>query len=215
MGEATRSADSGDPAKSRRKSGQNTAAVAERDAVEVTSSEIRGVPGPTESRNRPGEDAGQSATTTSGSQSQRGFVDRIRDRAGDQLSTQKDRATDGIGTIAQAVRTATRELRGDKHDTLAEYVERAADQLERLSAGLKERNVGELLREAQNLARRRPVLFVGSAFALGLLGARFLKSTPPGHRRAQPLWQQTGERSSSSAAISGMTPRRDLDEESV
>ena len=35
----------------------------------------------------------------------------------------------------------------------------------------------ELLSDAQQLARRRPALFVGAAFAIGVLGARFLKSS--------------------------------------
>jgi hypothetical protein len=33
------------------------------------------------------------------------------------------------------------------------------------------------MNDAQRLARRQPALFVGGAFAVGLLGARFLKSS--------------------------------------
>jgi hypothetical protein len=32
---------------------------------------------------------------------------------------------------------------------------------------------------AQRLAQRRPAVFVGSAFGIGLLAARFFKSSPP------------------------------------
>lgn len=45
--------------------------------------------------------------------------------------------------------------------------------------------MGDLAREAQDLARRRPVLFIGSAFALGLLGARFLKSSAENGRASR------------------------------
>jgi hypothetical protein len=121
-----------------------------------------------------------------------GIVDRVRERAGAQLTSQKDRATDGIGTIAQAVRKTTQELRNDKHDGMADYVERAADQLDRLSAHLKGKDVGELFREAGDLARRKPVVFVGSAFVIGLLGARFLKSSRQGSAPAHPAWQRRG-----------------------
>jgi hypothetical protein len=124
-----------------------------------------------------------------GSGTDSGIVERVRERAGAQLATQKDLATDGIGTIARAVRKTTQDLRDQRHETLAEYVERAADQLERLSSGLKNRDVGDLFRDAQNLARRQPVMFVGSAFALGLIGARFLKSSSPEGGR-QPAWQR-------------------------
>jgi hypothetical protein len=104
-------------------------------------------------------------------------MDRVKESAASQLGAQKDRATDGLGSVAQAVRQSTQQLRDQRHETIAQYVEQAADQLERFATRLKERNVGDLAREAQELARRRPALFIGSAFALGLLGARFLKSS--------------------------------------
>jgi hypothetical protein len=119
-----------------------------------------------------------------------GIVERVRERAGAQLSTQKDKATDGLGTIAQAFKRTTEELREQRHDTLAEYVERAADELERLSAGIRNRDIGTMFRDAQSMARRQPAIFVGSAFAIGLLGARFLKSSAPDRSYRQPSWQR-------------------------
>jgi len=106
-----------------------------------------------------------------------GIMGRVRDSANTQLSQQKDRATEGIGSVAQAVRQTTHQLREQQHDTIAQYIEQAADQLENFSTRLKEKNVNELVDEAQRFARQRPALFVGSAFALGLIGARFLKSS--------------------------------------
>jgi len=104
-------------------------------------------------------------------------VDRVRDKAAAQLSSQKDRATDGLGSVAQAVRQSTQQLRDQKHDTIAGYVEQAADQIEKFSQRLRDKDVGELLDDAQRLARRQPAVFIGSAFALGVIGARFLKSS--------------------------------------
>jgi hypothetical protein len=130
------------------------------------------------------------APANGGSSAESDFVGRVRERANAQITTQKERATDGLGTIAQAVRKSTEELRGGSHDTLAEYVEQAADQLERLSTHLKNRDVGELLHDAQQLARRRPVIFIGSAFALGLIGARFLKSSRRRTGPTKPAWQR-------------------------
>lgn len=106
-----------------------------------------------------------------------GFMGKVRERATAQLSTQKDRAIDGLGSAARAVRQSTQQLRDQDHDTVAGYVEQAVDQIERMSQRLREKDVSELLEDAQRLARRQPALFVGSAFALGLLGARFLKSS--------------------------------------
>jgi hypothetical protein len=113
-----------------------------------------------------------------------GLVDRVKASAASQLGAQKDRATDGIGTVADAVRQSSRQLRDQQHDAIAQYIEQAADQLERFATTLKDRNIGDLARDAQDLARRRPALFIGSAFALGLLGARFMKSSNEnGHAR--------------------------------
>ena len=106
-----------------------------------------------------------------------GLVDRVKASAASQLGAQKDRATEGLGSVAQAVRQSGQQLRDQQHDTIAQYIEQAADQLERFTTRLKDRNVGDLAREAQELARRRPAVFIGAAFALGLLGARFLKSS--------------------------------------
>ena len=106
-----------------------------------------------------------------------GLMDKVRQGATSQLSTQKNKATDGIGTVTQAVRQASQQLRTQQHDTIANYIDQAANQLERFSTRLRDKDVGELVRDAQQFAKRRPVVFVGSAFALGLLGARFLKSS--------------------------------------
>lgn len=125
--------------------------------------------------------AWQQSERASGSESQSrsGIVDTVRERAAAQLTTQKDRALDGLGGVADAVRKTTQSLREQQHETLAGYVEQAADQIERFSRNLKNKDVGELVRDAQGLARRQPALFVGSAFAIGLLGARFFKSSSP------------------------------------
>lgn len=122
-----------------------------------------------------------------------GIAGRVREQATAQLSRQKDRATDGLGTVAQAVRDTTQHLRNQQHDTVAQYAEQAAQQIENFSERLRSKDIGELMQDAQQLARRQPALFVGGAFALGLLGARFLKSSAPsgGWRRDLPVPYET------------------------
>jgi exonuclease VII large subunit len=102
---------------------------------------------------------------------------RAKDGASAQLSAQKNRATDGLSSVAQAVRQSTQQLRDQQHDTIAEYVDQAAQQIEQFSNRLRQKDVGELLDDAQRLARRNPGLFIGGAFALGILAARFFKSS--------------------------------------
>jgi hypothetical protein len=122
-----------------------------------------------------------SNTDNTDGRTESGIMGRVRERATAQLSTQKDRATDGLGTVAQAVRQSTQHLRENKQDAVAQYVEKAADQIDRFATQLRDRDIGELVNEVQRFARKQPALFVGSAFALGVLGARFLKSSSDSH----------------------------------
>jgi ElaB/YqjD/DUF883 family membrane-anchored ribosome-binding protein len=108
---------------------------------------------------------------------QEGIISRLREGATARVSQQKDTATKGLGSIAQAARSTTQQLREQQHDTIAEYIEQAAERLERFSSNLNSRSVSDLMSDVQRFARRQPALFVGAAFAAGLLGARFLKSS--------------------------------------
>ncbi|MEO6239228.1 MAG: hypothetical protein ABIQ52_19715 [Vicinamibacterales bacterium] len=106
-----------------------------------------------------------------------GLMNKVKEGAVSQLNTQKDRATSGIGSVANVVRQTTQPLRDAQQETMAHYVEQAAGQLDRFSTALKEKDVSELLDDAQRFARRNPAIFIGSAFALGLVAARFFKSS--------------------------------------
>ncbi len=130
-------------------------------------------------------DTTTSASGTGGDQAQGkgGMIDRVKERAAAQLSNQKEKATDGLGSVAAMVRQGTQQLRDQRHDTIAGYVDQAADQIEKFSRQLRDKDVGELLDDAQRLARRRPAVFIGSAFALGVIGARFFKSSSEHDRR--------------------------------
>ena len=105
-----------------------------------------------------------SNTTDSDGGTQGGIMDRVRDRATAQLSSQKDRATDGLGSVAQAVRQSTQHLRDHKQDAIAQYVEKAADQVlaeaQAIHTGLRELGSGltshaeRILRDIQAAHRR-------------------------------------------------------------
>jgi hypothetical protein len=127
-----------------------------------------------------------------------GILGAVKERASEQLSNQKGRATDGLDAIANAVRRTTEELREDQHDTLAHYVDRAAAQLEQWATTIRNKDLDELLTETKRLARRQPALFIGGSFVAGLLVARFLKSSSdesrdyPGAGQTIPFQQQPG-----------------------
>jgi hypothetical protein len=134
---------------------------------------------------------GASATPgTSSSTGEAGLGDGVKQQASElastaqekvqaQLDHQKERATDALGGVSDALRQVGGTLRESDQDAFARYAETAAEQLEAFTRSLRNRSVGELLDEAERFARREPALFVGGAFLLGVLGARFLKASAP------------------------------------
>ncbi len=94
---------------------------------------------------------------------------------------QKNRAADGLGGIADVIRTAGNELRGE-NEAVAAYVDMASDQLRRFADQIRQKGVADMLDDVHHFARRRPALFIGGAFLLGIGIARFLKSS--GERQA-------------------------------
>jgi hypothetical protein len=119
-----------------------------------------------------------------------GLMDKLRNGAASQLGAQKDRATEGVSSVAQAVRQSTQQLRDNKHETIAQYVEQAVDRVERFADRLKEKDANELMREAQQFARRNPAVFVAAAFGVGVVAARFLKSSSRNASSSSGGWRE-------------------------
>jgi hypothetical protein len=89
----------------------------------------------------------------------------------------KDKAASQMDDMAQALRSTGEELRQRDQQAPAQWSDEAAARIEELSQTLREKDVDEMVRDVESFARRQPELFVGAAFALGLLAARFLKSS--------------------------------------
>jgi hypothetical protein len=105
----------------------------------------------------------------------RGWMGRIRERATAQLSTQKDLLSSGLGNVAAAARQSTQVLRERQHGAIAQYVTKAADGLDRFSTQLRERDVNDIMADVGRAAKKQPALFVGTAVAIGVIGARFVQ----------------------------------------
>jgi hypothetical protein len=54
-----------------------------------------------------------------------------------------------------------------------------ATHVEGVSSYLHAKQFGDVVGDLESFARREPILFAGSAFVVGLLGGRFLKSSRP------------------------------------
>jgi hypothetical protein len=110
------------------------------------------------------------------------WMERIRERATAQLSTQKDLLSAGLVNVANAARQSAPHLRERQHDAIAQYVDRAADGLDRFSTQLRERDVNDLMADVGRAAKKQPALFVGTAVALGVIGARLVQMRNARHR---------------------------------
>jgi hypothetical protein len=119
---------------------------------------------------------GNGAAHASSGASAQGVLGGIQQRVTSRVDEQKNRAADGLGGIADVFRTASNELRNE-NETLASYVDMASDQLRRFATQIRERGVGDMVEDVNQFARRRPALFIGGAFLLGVGLARFLKSS--------------------------------------
>lgn len=97
------------------------------------------------------------------------------------LEQQTDRAADQLGGVATALHKAAGQLNSENNGTVAHYAEQAADRVERVADLLRHSSLDDIVGEVEGFARRQPELFIGGAFALGFLAARFVKSS--GERR--------------------------------
>jgi len=100
----------------------------------------------------------------------------VKQRVTSRVDEQKNRAADGLGGIADVFRNASNELRNE-NETLASYVDMASDQMKRFADQIRQKGVADMLDDVHGFARRRPALFIGGAFLIGLGIARFLKAS--------------------------------------
>jgi hypothetical protein len=111
-------------------------------------------------------------------------VDRAKDtyhqakeRASSSLGESKGQFADQLGTAAQALRRTTEHLRSEDQPRIAGFTETLARQLDQVSNYLRNKDAAGMRRDLENAARRQPAIAIGGAIVLGLIGARFLKSS--------------------------------------
>jgi ElaB/YqjD/DUF883 family membrane-anchored ribosome-binding protein len=112
----------------------------------------------------------------------RSMVDQAKttahDRARAAASNGKGAAVGTLSGLAQSMTIASQHL-NDQQNGAGKFVEQAAERIERAAKYLDMNEVDDLVRRTETWARQNPAMFLGGAFVLGLLGARFLKASPP------------------------------------
>ena len=131
-------------------------------------------------------------------------LQQAKDRAGSSLGESKGQFADQIGAVAEALRRTTEHLRSEDQNRIAGLTETLARQVDQVSNYLRTKNAAAMRNDLENVARRQPAVMIGGALVLGLIGARFLKSS---ERRRARRWTDergwSGERRYDSERWSG------------
>ena len=119
------------------------------------------------------ETVGKAATEVAG---------QAKDKAVSLIGEQKANLATGITSVADSIRQIGENLRNDGGNNqiaslAGKYGDTVAEQVEKFSQYVEGSDLKEVARDVEQFARRNPALFVGGAFALGVLAARFLKSS--------------------------------------
>jgi F0F1-type ATP synthase membrane subunit b/b' len=129
--------------------------------------------------------------------------DKIKEQSRGFLNEQKSRVGAEIQTYSAAARQAAERLEGESDANLAQYVSTAADRLDRLGSRIQERDVGQLVDDVEEIARRRPEVFFGGLFVAGLAVARFLKASK--QRRQRDRYNQGSQLAVRYQGVAGST----------
>lgn len=124
-----------------------------------------------------------------------GLIDKAKDTAGqayemaaekaaEKLDEQKAVVTSGLASVADSIKQVGETLRETDEQTgvteiTAKYGDRLAGQIEQISNYFEKNDLRGIVRDVEDFARKNPAVFIGGAFALGILAARFLKSSTP------------------------------------
>lgn len=104
-------------------------------------------------------------------------LQQARERASSSLGESKGQFADQIGAVADALRRTTEHLRSEDQARFAGLTDTVARQVDQVANYLRNKDAAAMRADLENMARRQPALMLGGALVLGLIGARFLKSS--------------------------------------
>jgi len=111
-------------------------------------------------------------------------VSEIKEQATSTYFAQRDRAVEMLNALASALKSTSQNLTDEAKNgvqdqsavtTLGPLVDQMADRIAYSAEFLREKDMSGLMREAQTLAKKQPILFLGAMFGIGVAGARMFK----------------------------------------
>lgn len=109
------------------------------------------------------------------------LYDKATKTASSKIDEQKSHLASSLAGVAESIRQIGDSF-GDEEQPYgigkltSNYSSTLADKIERASGYLDDRDLSQLMGDIEDFAHRNPALFLGGAFALGIVAARFLKS---------------------------------------
>lgn len=102
---------------------------------------------------------------------------RLREEGMAVFSRQRSAAAEELTHLRDALEAASEKLSEQDDHRIADLTQVAADRLDAVAEYLRERDLGTLASDLSQAARRRPVLFYGGLFAVGVAASRFFKAS--------------------------------------
>ena len=126
------------------------------------------------------QDVAEQATQVAGA-----AMEKVGEQAKQTASTQKDRIADGLDATANAIRQTGQSVKQEQ-PMVADYAEKAALRVDRVSGYLRQHDVDEVISDAQEYARANKGIFIAGTLLLGFMTARLFKTAGRRQQLAQP-----------------------------
>ena len=123
-------------------------------------------------------DLGQGSTADRLRDKAAGLAGQAKEQASSMFDQRKSTAVSEIDGLVSALRQAGGQMEGSQF--AGRLITTAAERLESVSRAIDGRSLDDLKDDVERLARRNPAVFLGGAMAIGLIAARFLKSSGSG-----------------------------------
>jgi hypothetical protein len=118
----------------------------------------------------------------------------------EQTDSVKAKTAERVRKLGHAVRKIGEHMRIEEQVYIAEQATEASQRLDSVATYIDDAELGTLIRDAEDLARRNPVWVLGGTFLAGLAAGRILKA--PSEQHAEPVRRQPAlpERTTSAEA---------------
>lgn len=131
----------------------------------------------------------------------RRLVDDAKDSASSHAEEGKAKGAERLAGVAETVDHVADQV-AEQSPAMADWVRKAANELDGVSRNLKDKSVGDLLTMGKDFARREPAAFIAASAIAGFALSRLLKSSSSAQvgAPAAPAPLQSGSSSSSGMA---------------